>query len=156
MQDPTLDLAALARRLIGEDSVRVAHVRIGIDVVDVAVLARQLRADSGPRFLARIFTEGELKESRSEPARLAARWAAKEAVAKAVGSGFRGLEPRMIEITKTPNGQPSPHAVGDRPWPDMAHLWRWEISMAHDSTVAIAVAIGCKQPPSQAGVMSTL
>jgi hypothetical protein len=55
------------------------------------------------------------------PERLAARWAAKEAVAKAIGTGFRGLRPRQIEIVHHPWGEPTVDQLSATdPWPDGA------------------------------------
>jgi holo-[acyl-carrier protein] synthase len=104
-------------------------------------MARQLSGPSGQRFLATRFTSAELADSRGRTDRLAARWAAKEAVAKAIGTGFRGLRPAMIEVVKASDGNPSVQAAGDMAWPHEAQKWKWEISLAHDGNVAIAVAM---------------
>jgi holo-[acyl-carrier protein] synthase len=62
----------------------------GIDMVEVDRIARAI-ARYGDRFLLRIFTAAELDRYRDRPASLAARWAAKEAAAKLLGVGVRGL-----------------------------------------------------------------
>ncbi len=116
-------------------------LRVGADVCDIAKLRYQLSTIAAARFLAATYTPAELSYCEGRPERLAARWAAKEAVAKAVGSGFRGLAPSQIEIARLPTGAPYVRQYGDRPWPDGAHGWDWSVSLAHESDIAIAVAI---------------
>jgi holo-[acyl-carrier protein] synthase len=66
------------------------QIYTGIDMVEVDRIARAI-SRYGDRFLRRIFTPAELARYRSRPASLAARWAAKEATAKLLGVGLRGL-----------------------------------------------------------------
>lgn len=143
-----IDLTEAARRLV-RCGAGLDGVRLGIDVVDVQIMARQLSGTSGQRFLQTRFTVAELADSSSRADRIAARWAAKEAVAKAIGTGFRGLRPAMIEVVKALDGQPSVRAVGDAVWPNDAHNWNWVISLAHDGDVAIAVAMAVNARESE-------
>ena len=62
----------------------------GIDLIEIERIARAIER-WGDRFLDRVFTPAELVIYRTRPASLAARWAAKEAVAKLLGVGLRGL-----------------------------------------------------------------
>jgi holo-[acyl-carrier protein] synthase len=62
----------------------------GIDLIEIERIARAVER-WGDRFLDRVFTPAELAIYRVRPASLAARWAAKEAVAKLLGVGLRGL-----------------------------------------------------------------
>lgn len=82
---------------------------IGADIVRVARMHRNLER-YGEKFAARILTESELADFRRtvKPAHfLARRFAAKEAAAKAMGTGFRdGLFMRHIEVTHDPQGKP--------------------------------------------------
>lgn len=82
---------------------------IGTDIVRVARMQRNLRR-YGEKFAARILTESELADFRRtmKPAHfLARRFAAKEAAAKAMGTGFRnGLFLRHIEVTHDALGKP--------------------------------------------------
>ena len=68
------------------------HVMLytGIDLIEIARIERAV-ARWGDRFLQRIFTAAELANYRSRLPSLAARWAAKEATAKLLGVGLRGL-----------------------------------------------------------------
>ncbi len=81
---------------------------LGLDLVRVDRIARSLDR-FGRRFLDRVFTPSEqaLCLSRPSPASaLAMRFAAKEAFAKAVGLGMRGVSWREIEIRHDPRGKP--------------------------------------------------
>src|ERR671930_2711462 len=84
-------------------------VGIGVDLVEVARVQHSLER-FGQRFLQRVFTEGEIEYSMSMkfPARhLAARFAAKEAVSKAFGTGIgKAMGWRDIDIQKRPSGEP--------------------------------------------------
>jgi len=62
----------------------------GIDLIEIERIARAIER-WGDRFLDRVFTPAELEHYRTRTASLAARWAAKEAVAKLLGVGIRGL-----------------------------------------------------------------
>jgi holo-[acyl-carrier protein] synthase len=82
---------------------------IGIDLVEVPRIQHSLDR-FGDRFLRRVFTEGEIEYSMSMkfPARhLAARFAGKEAVAKAFGTGIgRAMGWRNLDIRKKSSGEP--------------------------------------------------
>ena len=82
---------------------------IGVDLVECARIQRSLER-FGEKFLHRVFTDGEIAYSMSMkfPARhLAARFAAKEAVSKAFGTGIgKAMGWRNIDIQKKPSGEP--------------------------------------------------
>lgn len=81
---------------------------IGVDVVEVGRIARALDR-WGEAFVRRIYTPAEIARTEAgvaRTARLAARFAAKEAVMKALGVGWRALAWRDIEITSDPTGRP--------------------------------------------------
>ena len=82
---------------------------IGVDLVECARIQHSIDR-FGERFLHRVFTEGEIEYSMSMkfPARhLAARFAAKEAVSKAFGTGIgKAMGWRNIDIRKKPSGEP--------------------------------------------------
>jgi holo-[acyl-carrier protein] synthase len=81
----------------------------GVDLVECARIQRSIDR-FGDRFLHRVFTDGEIEYSMSMkfPARhLAARFAAKEAVSKAFGTGIgKAMGWRDIDIQKKPSGEP--------------------------------------------------
>jgi len=84
-------------------------IGIGVDLVECDRIERSLER-FGEKFLRRVFTEGEIEYSMSMkfPARhLAARFAAKEAVSKAFGTGIgKAMGWRNIDIRKKKNGEP--------------------------------------------------
>ncbi len=121
----------------------------GIDIVEIARVARVLERHR-ERFLERIFTPRELANLQLQPAEIAVRFAAKEAVAKTLGVGLKLLSPIGIrwhdaEIINAPSGRPSVVLNGYAQ--DLAHsqhLIEWAISLTHDGGLAIAsvVAMG--------------
>src|SRR5215211_4888240 len=88
----------------------------GIDLIEIERIAHAVER-WGDRFLLRVYTPAELAIYRARPASLAARWAAKEAVAKLLGVGLRGLggsgRPESalawteIEVLPDPQGRPA-------------------------------------------------
>jgi len=94
---------------------------IGVDLVECARIQHSLDR-FGQKFLHRIFTEGEIEYSMSMkfPARhLAARFAGKEAVSKAFGTGIgKAMGWRNIDIRKKPSGEP--YLVFDGPAQELA------------------------------------
>ena len=111
-------------------------VGIGIDVVQVSRLAAAL--DRTPGLAARLFAEGE----RDLPvASLAARFAAKEAVAKALG-GPPGLRWTDAEVIRAGGGRPMLRTHGTVA--EAARglgVGRWHLSLSHDGGAAVAVAV---------------
>lgn len=119
-------------------------ISLGADVTSVAAFARLFASSQCSRFLQRVFTNGEIYDSDQRPERLAVRWAAKEAVAKVVGSGFGPLPPWYIEIRTGRNKPPAVVPVRGTAWPSAAHTWTWKITLSHFGDAALAVAIGMK------------
>src|SRR5574341_608526 len=92
------------------DRFRQVIVGTGVDIVEVERVAAAI-ARFGPRFLGRVFTPAEIgycdsKKNRAE--RYAARFAAKEAAFKALGTGWnQGVAWREVEVTREPGGRPT-------------------------------------------------
>lgn len=82
-----------------------AHHTTGIDIIELDRVAKVL-ARHGDRFLARVFTEREVAHCRGRVPELAARFAAKEATMKALGTGVRGVSWRDIEVLPNRRGKP--------------------------------------------------
>ena len=111
-------------------------VGVGIDVVDLERFARSL--ERTPGLAVRLFTE---TERGLHPRSLAARFAAKEALAKALGAPG-GLEWTDAEVRKGPNGRPSLHVEGTvAAAAARLGVTSWHISLSHDGGVAVAVVI---------------
>jgi holo-[acyl-carrier protein] synthase len=82
----------------------------GIDIAEVPRIAESIQR-FGDRFIARIFTEGEIRYCGSKAnsvERYAARFAAKEAAMKALGTGWNhGVTWRDVEVTRQPGSRPT-------------------------------------------------
>jgi holo-[acyl-carrier protein] synthase len=113
---------------------------IGIDLIEIDRIRRAWQRH-GERFLSRIFTDEELDYClpKSDPApSLAARWAAKEAVAKALGVGLGDtLKFRDVSVRRGPDGKPSIELSVEA----RAHFGeaRFLVSLSHHGTAATAV-----------------
>jgi len=118
----------------------------GIDLVECARLGELVRRH-GRRFLERVFTPAELAYARGrarETEHLAGRFAAKEAVLKVLGTGWRnGIAWTDIEVLNTPAGQPRVRLAGKcRQVADAMGLAAIHLSISHTATHAMASAIG--------------
>lgn len=120
------------------------RLRIGIDVCDIARMT-QFVTDH-PDLAERVFTAGELGRGRTSPQvgrRLAARFAAKEAVFKAFGTGI-GEDMRWIdvEVVSDSSGRPRVrlHGSAER-WADANGLIDLDLSLAHDAGIAVAQVV---------------
>src|SRR5437899_1348879 len=78
---------------------------VGVDIIEIERIERAL-AKFGPRFLRRVYTQLEAAFCRGRSSELAARFAAKEAVMKALGTGARGVAWREIEVLPNHRGKP--------------------------------------------------
>jgi len=121
----------------------------GIDLVECGRLRRSIEAH-GERFLTRVFTPAELAYCRGrkrEIEHLAGRFAAKEAVLKVLGTGWRnGIAWTDVEVRNQPSGQPQVTLHGRcREIADQQGICRILISISHTSTHAIASAIGLRE-----------
>ena len=116
-------------------------ITTGIDLIEVdRVKASIMRY--GNRFLDRIFTPSELAEAEASPTSLAARFAAKEAVAKALGTGIGKVGWLEMEILRGETGQPQIRLHGAaRQLAIDLKLSTWSISLSHTKSHAIAIAI---------------
>jgi len=111
-------------------------VGVGIDVVDLERFARSL--DRTPGLAVRLFTE---TERGLHPRSLAVRFAAKEALAKALGAP-RGLKWTDAEVRRAPDGRPSLHVEGTvAAAATRLGVTSWHVSLSHDGGVAMAVVI---------------
>lgn len=116
---------------------------IGIDAVEVDRFRRVINRTPG--VVRRVFTEGERAAGarRRDPAeRLAARFAAKEAVMKALGVGLGAFKFHDVEVVNAPSGKPSlvlrgrAAALADEQGVDS-----WQLSLTHTDRTAQAVAV---------------
>lgn len=115
---------------------------VGIDVIEIARVRRVLEKHP-ERFLARVYTPEEVAFCRGRVPELAARFAAKEAVMKALGTGARGLAWREIEILPNRRGKPLVYLHGlARQRGETIGLRGIDISLTHSHELAIAAVVG--------------
>lgn len=119
------------------------HFEIGVDVVALARIRAAVER-FGDRFLRRIFTPEELAYSLGDGRKwehLAARFAAKEAASKCLGTGMIGVGWKDFEVQRLPSGKPLLHLTGRAAAAAAAlSLHQWTVSLAHDTDAQVAVA----------------
>jgi holo-[acyl-carrier protein] synthase len=116
-------------------------LRSGVDIVEVKRL-ENLGENIRPGFLSRVFTSLELEENQDNNQFLAGRFAAKEAVAKALGCGIGPISWQDVEITRGLQGEPQLHLYGEaQRMADALGLVNWSISISHSDAYAVAVVV---------------
>jgi holo-[acyl-carrier protein] synthase len=117
-------------------------IAIGTDIAKVDRIQRVYET-YGRRFLQKVFTEDEARFclSRKHPApALAARFAAKEAISKCLGTGFRrGVYPNLIEIMDNERSRPTVKLHGKAQEFGKDNIFH--LSMSHEKEFVIAVAV---------------
>jgi holo-[acyl-carrier protein] synthase len=113
----------------------------GVDLVDITRI-REAVDRHGERFIARIFTETEQRESGGRFASLAARFAAKEATAKALGCGIGEVGWLDIEVVGDENHAPHLYLHGKgQKLAKRLGLSNWSVSLSHTGSQAIAFVV---------------
>lgn len=114
------------------------HISSGIDLIEIDRVVQAIERH-GERFLERVFTPQELDELNGNPASLAGRFAAKEAVAKALGTGIGPVAWQEIEILRGPAREPILylHGAAAKLASDK-HLTQWSVSLSHSQGLAVA------------------
>ena len=121
----------------------------GVDIIHIPRIQKALD-QHGERFLKRVFTPREIQSCRGHPREFAARFAAKEAVSKALGVGMRimasnGIGFLEVEVLPDGNGKPHVHLSGRAARrAEELDLREWAISLSHEREYAVAfvVAVG--------------
>jgi holo-[acyl-carrier protein] synthase len=126
-------------------------VGLGIDMIEIARVEKSI-ARFGNRFLGRVFTAAERKycesKAKNSAQSFALRWAAKEAVAKALGTGIRGgVDFKDIEVVTDKLGRPSARlAGGAAKRARAAGIDQVHLSLSHDGPHAVALAVAEGNP----------
>lgn len=127
-------------------------VGIGTDIVECLRVGRMIE-DHGELFLTRVFTEREISYCQARKhatEHFAGRWAAKEAVFKCLGTGWRrGLCWTDVDIRNDLNGKPCVHMCGAAK--DQAQALRISdihVSISHCRAYAVAYALAVRAPAS--------
>ncbi len=118
-------------------------IGIGVDLCEVDRMRAAL--DRTPTLRDRVFTDAERAycERRKDPTeRYAARFAAKEAVMKAMGVGVGACKWREIEVAKAPSGAPSVRLHGGAlALAEARGITAWRLTLTHTHRVAEAIAV---------------
>ena len=116
-------------------------IRTGVDLIEIYRIDRAILRH-GQRFFDRFFTSEELIDARGHTPALAARFAAKEAVAKALGTGIGDVGWKEIEIVNNPRRQPLLRLYGRaRKLADSLGIIIWSLSLSHTHEHAVAVVV---------------
>lgn len=123
------------------------EVTVGIDLLSIervrAVLQRHPE-----RFVRRVYTPEEAAFCRGRVPELAARFAAKEAVMKALGTGVRGVGWREIEVLPDRRGKPLVYLYGRaKARAEKIGLRAVDVSLTHEGGFAVAAVAGVREGP---------
>jgi len=115
---------------------------VGVDIIEIERVEAAL-GRFGERFLARVYTKVEVGVCRGRVSELAARFAAKEAVMKALGTGARGVAWREIEVLPNHRGKPLVYLYGRaKARAERIGLGGLDVSMSHSREYAVAFVVG--------------
>ena len=120
------------------------NLRTGVDLIEISRI-EDVVSRHGKHYLERIYTSAELELCGKRAESLAGRFAAKEAVAKALGCGIGEVEWKEIEILGDEQNAPVLHLDGKAAQKAVEFgLTNWSVSLSHSQNHAIAfvVAIG--------------
>lgn len=111
---------------------------VGVDIIEIERIARALER-FGERFLIRIYTPAEIAHCRGRVPELAARFAAKEAISKALGTGLVGVSWVEMEVLSDRRGKPLVilHGRAQRR-AEYLGLSEWAVSLSHSDDQAVA------------------
>lgn len=123
-----------------------AALRVGIDIVEVACVEETLASARAGRYLDLVYTQAEQRDSRRsgtvDASRLAARFAAKEAVFKALGERSAELPWSAVEVVRGAGGEPSVRLHGRALTVARAlGLSRFAVSLTHEPGYAAAMVV---------------
>jgi len=127
------------------------NISTGIDLIEISRIEKALRRH-GERFLKRVFTDAELAPLRSKKigtaqprvvvAELAARFAAKEACSKALGTGIGPVSWKEMEVLNEPSGKPTLRLSGKAAQiAGFLGFTTWTVSLTHSRDTAAAVVV---------------
>ena len=114
---------------------------VGVDLIEISRIGAVLERH-GDRFLRRVYTERELAYANGRLSALAARWAAKEAAAKALGTGIGQVGFLEIEVVCDAQGKPELILHGNAvQLAQRLHLDQFAVSLSHAADYALAFVV---------------
>jgi holo-[acyl-carrier protein] synthase len=124
-----------------------AVIVLGLDMVEISRIEAVLKRH-GNRFLCRVYTDQELAYVNERPPALAARWAAKEATAKALGTGIGLVGFQEIEVICDAQGKPELLLHGNAArQAARLHLDQFALSLSHTADYALAFVVAQGSEP---------
>jgi holo-[acyl-carrier protein] synthase len=119
----------------------------GVDIIEISRV-RRVAERYGQRFLKRVYTPGEIDYCRGRAPNLAARFAAKEATMKALGTGVRGVGWKDIEVVRQESGAPTIRLHGRaKARAQSLKVLEISLSLSHSQEYAVAFVVIQCQPP---------
>lgn len=126
------------------DPERSGAVAVGVDIIEISRIERVLNI-YGERFLNRVYTERERERYRTRVQELAARFAAKEATSKALGTGIVGIRWREMEVLPNRRGKPVLILHGRaKERAEMLGLTDFSVSLTHSRGDAMAFVVAIR------------
>ena len=138
-------VAGLPAPLLTPQGVNIA---VGIDIIEVDRV-RKVYERHPERFLKRVFTPIEVLQCRGKIQRLAGRFAAKEAISKALGTGLHGVGWQEMEVVQLRSGRPSVRLHGNaKRRAEQLGLTAFDVSIADLAQFSIAIAVAAQSGSS--------
>lgn len=145
MSERSTSVAIATEELLSADVPGVV-AGLGVDAVEIRDFERDLLGAEPATFLASVFLGSELLECGGAVDRLAARFAAKEATLKALGTGVQGIGMTDVEIRTSDAGRPSIWlAPAARLVAEQVGIRSLHLSMTREAGLAIAVVVGATE-----------
>ena len=114
----------------------------GVEIIEIARIEKAI-IRWGERFFRRLYSDAELRLCRKRPSSFATRFAGKEAVMKALGTGAKGISWREIEILAEPSGKPVVRLSGKaQERANDLGLDTLDISLSDSKEYAVAFVVG--------------
>lgn len=117
------------------------NLRTGVDLIEISRI-QEVVSRHGKHYLERIYTPAELQQCGKRSESLAGRYAAKEAVAKALGSGIGDVSWKDIEVLGDEQNAPilTLHGAADQMAKDLG-MKTWSVSISHSQSHSIALVV---------------
>jgi holo-[acyl-carrier protein] synthase len=114
---------------------------IGVDIIEIERIAYSIDR-FGDRYLQRVYTPRELAYCNGRTTSLAARWAAKEATAKALGTGIGEVGWQEIEVVNAGSGRPALRLYGQAAeLAEQLGISEFAVSLSHTKDYAVAFVV---------------
>ncbi|HKJ37439.1 MAG TPA: holo-ACP synthase [Anaerolineales bacterium] len=116
-------------------------LRTGVDLIEISRI-EEVVSRHGKHYLERIYTPAELEQSGKRPESLAGRFAAKEAVAKALGCGIGDVTWKEIEVLGDEQNAPvlTLHGAAEQMAKEL-DLSNWSVSISHSQSHSVAMVV---------------